>query len=466
MEKKQSGISPDNRAVSPKNAESIKNDGVRSDEYGVEDSVVCVQPTAKRGKNFNLKAVMIAVITALAFFCGFFTNCIIIGKSGQKASWVINMIDRFYYSEEDGKIKRFTEEDYAKMITAYLDRYSTYYTKEEYLDVLNTDKGNNFGVGISLNADPVLTLYRVVGNSPAYKSGLRRGDKIVGGKRENSERVDFSKNADVIDFISSTQTGEPITFYYTRNGSEEKTASLTKNVFVTSYVSYEDDEYSGEFESEGTNKPEFVSQKKTGGFPLASDTAYLSFAQFEGDGANQIKIALSFMKSRGKTKLILDLRNNGGGDMDILCRVASQFLYSSDKVVAIAKYKDGITQSFRAIGDGMNDNIKKITVLANENTASASECLIGAMTYYKRAFDESGLIIEKKDGVARTYGKGIMQTTYENLLSGDAIKLTTAFIYQPDGATCIHNKGFVAQGNNAVDPENAVGRAIEYLSGK
>lgn len=457
MNKNQSGISPDNTAGNAENPSPATCDGAVATSNGV-----CVT-TAKRGKNFNLKAVMIAVITALAFFCGFFTNCIIIGKSGQKASWVINMIDRFYYSEEDGKIKRFTEEDYAKMITAYLDRYSTYYSKEEYLDVLSTDKGNNFGVGISLNSDPVLTLYRVVGNSPAYKSGLRRGDKIVGGKRENAERVNFSKNSDVIDFISATQTGEQITFYYTRNGGEEKIASLIKKVFVTSYVSYEDDEFSGEFISEGTNKPEFVSQKKTDGYALPSDTAYLSFALFEGDGANQIKIALSFMKSRGKTKLILDLRNNGGGNMDILCRVASQFLYSSDKVVAIAKYKDGITQRFKAVGDGMNENLKKIAVLANENTASASECLIGAMAYYKRAFDESGLIIERKDGVAKTYGKGIMQTTYENVLSGDAIKLTTAFIYQPDGATCIHNKGFIAQGNNAVEPVNAVSRAIEYL---
>jgi carboxyl-terminal processing protease len=82
-------------------------------------------------------------------------------------------------------------------------------------------------------------------------------------------------------------------------------------------------------------------------------------------------------------------------------------------------------------------------VLANENTASASECLLGVLVHYGDVLkNNSDVILEmNEEGAYRTYGKGIMQTTYM-LLSGGALKLTTAKIYWPDGETSIHGVGF------------------------
>ena len=74
------------------------------------------------------------------------------------------------------------------------------------------------------------------------------------------------------------------------------------------------------------------------------------------------------------------------------------------------------------------------------------------------------IVIEKNSkGVAKTYGKGIMQTTYQ-LLSGGAFKLTTAKIYWPDKTTSIHGVGVIADGENAVSSENALDRAIYLIS--
>ena len=105
--------------------------------------------------------------------------------------------------------------------------------------------------------------------------------------------------------------------------------------------------------------------------------------------------------------------------------------------------------------------------MANENTASASECLIGAMLYYGKCFDVNKLIVVNnslEDGIASTYGKGIMQTTYSNLFTGEAIKLTTAYIFQPDKTTSIHGVGIKATLENSfTDDTLALNRAISII---
>ena len=102
-------------------------------------------------------------------------------------------------------------------------------------------------------------------------------------------------------------------------------------------------------------------------------------------------------------------------------------------------------------------------VLANENTASASECLLGVLVHYKELLkSESDVILEKNaQNQYKTYGKGIMQTTYK-LLSGGALKLTTAKIYWPDYKSSIHGVGFT-NGTHA-DKGRAFSVALEKLA--
>ncbi len=422
-------------------------------------------------KSNRLPIIITALITGLIMFiAGFFTFYLVVGKNARTVGWIINSIDShgYFFDEETGEVKKFTADDYADaIISGLLDRYSDYYNREEYSEVISTSKGNSFGIGVTIsNSGGKNVIYSVIGNSPAEKAGIKRGDIITAGEY-GGKRSEFSALGDFTNFIDSIEENEEFALFGERGG-EQLTFTVAKKVFRTSYVKYYDSEKALSFVSEGSDPLE--AQEQDGGMnELAADTAYISLASFNGSAADQIGEALSFMKERGRTKLIFDLRYNGGGYMNVLSDIAAYLVYDqTDKtpVIAYAGYKDGKSDVFRASGDKFNREITDIVVLANDGTASASECLIGAMKYYGRGFDESKLVITKNaEGIARTYGKGIMQTTYYNFLTGEGVKLTTAYVYQPDNKTCIHGKGFVVEGDNAVDgDEQALSRAVQILA--
>jgi carboxyl-terminal processing protease len=197
--------------------------------------------------------------------------------------------------------------------------------------------------------------------------------------------------------------------------------------------------------------------------------------------------ALAYAKESGKTQLVLDLRNNGGGSMEILEKIASLVIDGDgSQIKLVSAVGKNETTHYNTDRDRFDGFIKKISVIANENSASASECLMGAMLYhygekYKTAEKEEDkakynntdctvfgfgrlVIVKNKNGVAKTYGKGIMQTTYQ-LSSGGALKLTTARLMWPDHSrwhegTSIHGIGILpkvaVQGANPNDSANAV----------
>ena len=411
--------------------------------------------------------VSVAVMMVLSFIGGYFAHYLIKGKDANTASWIVNVIENNYcvYDEETGKIKEFKPEDYADALVNLLDRYSTYYTPEEYSDVISTSKGNNYGIGVAfLSSSTDCTVFKVTGNSPADKAGIKKGDvivRVVQGEKDQS----FTNHTALREFLAQAEENKDMTVHILRDGNPVE-ITLKKGVFITSYVEYFDSEINGKFMSEGTNPLVFTEMTNTEIPTLPQDTAYISLAQFEGGAGEQIKEALAVMKKRGRTKLIFDLRDNGGGYMSILSNIASNFIYadSGSATVAIVKDKNEKISYYNSTGNNFNNNINKIAVLANENTASASECLIGAMLYYGRAFSVDSLIIEKNsEGVARTYGKGIMQTTFMNIYTGEALKLTTAYVFQPDGVTTIHGKGIRTTETNGVEKGLALDKAVSLL---
>jgi carboxyl-terminal processing protease len=139
--------------------------------------------------------------------------------------------------------------------------------------------------------------------------------------------------------------------------------------------------------------------------------------------------------------------------MSVLSRVASNFIYNGGKSSSLITYEkdsDGNFDETRTNSNKFPNHITAISVIANEKTASASECLLGAMLYYKDKFSIDSLVIEneKHSENYHTFGKGIMQTTYP-LSNGGGIKLTTAVLYQPDKTTSIHNVGIIAKKENS-----------------
>ena len=426
-----------------------------------------------KSEKIMLKKIIAVVVGVLAitasFFCGFFVKDCVNGSDINANNEILSYLEEYgVFNTKDLSIEKFSVSEITRSFVENLkDDYAHYYTKEEYQKIKANADGEYDGVGISAYKDS-LKIYKVAVNSPAYHVGLLEGDQLKSGKYLSTQKV-FESYADFDNFILGLPENSNFTLTVQRD-STIKTMTLSKKHFISTYVYYQDTEKAlaylgedGDVELVETYKKQQITD---------TSTAYVRFYQFEGDSARQLKNVLKYAVENGKTNLILDLRHNGGGYMTVLEDVASILINvkaNQSSVITYSLSAKGDYTPYTASSSGYVEGIENISVIANEYTASASECLIGAMLYYKNAFDIDRLIIENaslSSGKARTYGKGIMQTTFP-LADGGALKLTTAIIYQPDRATCIHNTGITVNGENAllVNSGNALTRAQAVLNG-
>lgn len=414
-----------------------------------------------------LSAIIIALIFVLAFIGGYFTNYIFVSRETRVLNEIVTILKEVGYviDPETGEYIDLTEKEISTaLVNEFLDVYSAYYTPEEYEEIKAQDRGENQGLGLAFERlNPVII--KVKGNSPAEKAGFKRYDKIISGSENDGEWVAFSSTQQAIAFMTACADDSVMNFVVERKGCMVN-ISVSKGEFIASYVTYYDNSAKYHFVSDAPNgKPEGKLDENSAILELDNDTAYIVFDGFEGDASSQMEKALDVMGSRGKSKLILDITANGGGQMDILCKIASFLIENNGKgnfVVAYSSGKTG-TEEHKSGANRFKSHIKEIVVIASENSASASECLIGALSCYGGAFSLDNLVVEKNSqGIAKTYGKGIKQTTYL-LPSGGAFKLTTARVLWPDGKTCIHGTGVIATGENAVEKGQGLARAVAIL---
>ena len=423
----------------------------------------------KNVKSKRVVSVFLCVIIALiSFACGFMADCVIRGKKARFASDLVYLMDEVacIIDPVTGELRNITEKDIADaLVNGLLDDYSEFYSKEEYKSIADNDKGNYSGFGVAFyNLDTVLDL--VMGNSPMDHAGIKAGDKLISASVSGGELVEFSTAKDITDFLSYCAENAQVTINYSRN-NQQYSAVIQRQNYVVSYVTYYDSEKAYRFLSNDGSEPKGV-ESVNDYMPIAdASVGYIKLDLFEGNAEKQMGDALEYMKARGRTNLVLDLRNNGGGLMTVLTDIAEYFLDNggvNKSLVALAQGKNK-NESFYTNKNRYKDFIQNISIIANENTASASECLIGALVYYQ-ACPITNVVIEKNDlGSVRTYGKGIMQTTYQ-FLSGGAFKLTTAKILWPDKSTCIHGVGVTpAMGAVSAEKGNGLNIAISLFGG-
>lgn len=465
-------------------------------------------PTKKR----ILITLGLILLVLTSFFGGYFSQYALRGEGEQVVSDVMHIMDQvgFVYDAEKDEYVKLDEDKIARLIAGnFLDGYSTYYSKEEYAEIQQKNAGTYVNFGINMTNENAKSeengtneIYSVIVNSPAYLAGLKGGDKVVGIKLNDQEKQDISNGKQLNEFFKNTKAGDVAEFYL--DGVVEP-ITVEKKVYSRCYVTYEDSEVSSYFSPEYGQKmvttddayDVIVEQSKRPegqtdtDLPapdfdkFGDDVAYVKLWAFEGDADLQMGAIIEYMVERGRTKLVLDLAGNGGGSMTILQSIASYLIYRDGKnntKIAIATEKldgneeDGyLAEGYRqtdyiATGNKFNTAITKISVVADRSTASASECLIGAMMYYSDGiFTKNSLVVvgsENAQGQTeyRTYGKGIMQTTYK-LSSGGALKLTTAKLLQPN-KKCIHGVGIspLIDQNKAQNHDLAVTRAIQIVS--
>ena len=408
-----------------------------------------------------LPVILAAAFTGAGFAGGYITSRATLDKDIDAIDFILDNYHKYYYEEQSDVVGVFAD--------ALLDKYSEYYTKEEYAAILAADTGAREGLGVVLeqktDSESGVFVYEVYGNSPAQKAGIAEGDRILSVfTEENSTPFIVSDVNGLSTLINEYPPNKNITFVLSGNG-EEKTVTLQKQAYRRTFVGYYDQTGAYGF-LDGSGKMEFIKTGDNLKYPLGENknTAVIKYSAFSGTdsglagSAGQMLSAMEKFKNDGKENLIVDLRGNGGGFMNIMQSVCSHFVCAENgetPVVVKVKDKNGAESLYRSERIKYNDyGFKSIVILADADTASASEAFIGAVLDH----DKNNLCRVIVSG-GKTYGKGIMQTTFTRI-TGEAVKLTTAKLFWPISDKCIHGVGVTPSTDDRVINESAIGNAF------
>lgn len=311
---------------------------------------------------------------------------------------------------------------YYGMLYGLGDPYTYYYNEEEYAALQESYTGEYYGIGVLVSQDPEtkeVTVLRVF-DGPAKEAGIQKGDILY--------RVEelFVAEEDLNTVVARIKGDEGTTVnveIYREETEEYIVLDVERRQVVTEDVEYE---------------------------MLTDRIGYVLLDQFEGQAGEQIKEAIADLEEQGMEGLILDLRDNPGGDLDVMLDIADVFLPRG--IVLTIEDVNGRSVPYYS---GDQKFTKPLVVLVNGESASASEALSGAIKDYS-----VGTLVG-----TQTFGKGIVQSIYTLKDGKTAMKLTTARYYTP-GGTCIHGTGITP--DVIVEPEdgeedNQLERAMEVL---
>jgi len=294
----------------------------------------------------------------------------------------------------DGSIDKAAMIEGAKKgLTASLgDPYTVYFDAKEAVDFKSSLNGEikEAGVGIEMmKQGDYVVVTRTLPDNPARKAGVHAGDVIFA---INDEEV-WDKDTDIIASKLRGKSGEKVKLTVAREKQKLEFELIREKINnVSADVTYQD------------------------------KTAIISVYRFSEDTGTLVESFAKDFKKKGINKVILDLRNNGGGFVKAARDLLSLWL-DGDKILIQKSTTSGQTITYAKRGEAVLKDTKTI-VLVNNATASASEIVAGALKDYKKA-----TIVGTK-----TYGKGVVQTMLE-LSGGALLKVTTAHWYTPDNQT-------------------------------
>lgn len=282
-------------------------------------------------------------------------------------------------------------------VAALGDEYTEYIPSSEMESYTETITGSFYGIGIYMVADEKsgrVVVYYPIPETPAEKAGIKPGDKII--KVDGVEYTDKD-----LSNISKYIKGEAGT-----------KVNLT--------IERDEKELSFDIERAKINTNPITTEI------LDENIGYIKLPSFDTDAAKKFKEKYEELEKEKVKSVIIDLRNNGGGIVDEATKIADYILDKGNTIISTVDNKQN-----KKITKSENEPIinKKIVVLVNEHTASASEILACSLKDNNKA-----TIIGSK-----TYGKGIIQTVF-SLSDGSGLKITTAEYYTPNGET-IHKVG-------------------------
>jgi carboxyl-terminal processing protease len=281
-----------------------------------------------------------------------------------------------------------------------LDAHSQFLDPDSFNELRVDTEGQFGGLGIEITIkDGLLTVVTPIEDTPAWKAGLQSNDRIV--KIDN----DITRDMPLSEAVKRLRgkPGEAVTLVILRE-SERKVLDFK---IVRDIIKVKD-----------------IKEARI----LDDGVAYIRLVEFREHTPEDLDAALAKLKQDGMTALILDLRNNPGGLLDVAVKVVARFI-EKDKLVVYTQGRKGSKQN-KFMSDYKDPLLEvPIAVLINEGSASGSEIVAGALQDYKRA-----IIVGKK-----SFGKGSVQTIIP-LSDGSALRLTTSKYFTPSGKV-IHGNG-------------------------
>lgn len=318
-----------------------------------------------------------------------FAGGVLSGETAAKLLTLENMISKYYYKADELTQEQLADGLYKGLLEALDDPYSVYYTEEETQKRSESIEGSYSGIGAYVSADTESGYPRIAGvisGAPAEAAGLKENDLLCKADGESLKDVDL----DIAVSMIRGESGTAVTLTILRDGKEME-LEVTR----------------GEVES-----------KTVASEMLDDDIGYLYISNFTNSTPAQFEEQLKDLQEQGMKGLVLDLRSNPGGTVESVTEIAEYLI--PEGLVFYMQYPDGSRKDYSV--DGTNYIDLPITVLVNNNSASASEILSSAI-------QESGA--GKVIGT-QTYGKGVVQTMYP-LRDNTAVKLTVSEYFTRNG---------------------------------
>lgn len=349
-------------------------------------------------KHYHKKYLPLIIGTSIAL--GLLVNVFLNGNPSRfkantttqlKINQLINYIENDYVDEVN------TDSIVSTMVNQMLDNldpHSTYIPREEYLSVKENMKGEIVGIGISFyKIEDSIAVIQSLPDGPSKQAGILPGDRILSAN--GFQLHDLNLSNDSITRILKGKINTDVNLQVKRKG-------------VTELIGF------------NLSRDRIPIKSINAGIALDENLGYIKINRFAETTYQEFIEKIKLFKSKGIQNLVLDLRDNGGGFLKEAIAIADEFLADGTPIL-FTKNRSGNTKENYATRKSSFSN-GKLYVLINENSASASEIVAGAIQDNDR-----GYIVGR-----RSYGKGLVQREMK-LADGSAVRLTVARYYTPTG---------------------------------
>ncbi|KOY51590.1 S41 family peptidase [Polaribacter dokdonensis] len=324
-------------------------------------------------------------------------------KQEQKIKKLINFIEKDYVDDVntddllDGAITQ---------MLGKLDPHSVYIPKENLQAVTESMQGNFVGIGVQFRMiKDSITVIQPIKGGPSIKAGIKAGDRILMANTDTLYGKGF-RNGSVPKYLKGKPNTDVTLQVYRKSNDSLFNVDITRGKVNIKSVDL--------------------------AYMINDSVGYIKLDRFARNTYSEFKTSLNMLKENGMTDLVLDLRGNGGGFIEIANRIIDEFL-ESDKLMVFTKDNKERIENFYATSMGSFED-GGLYVLIDENSASASEIVAGALQD-----NDKGTIIGR-----RSFGKGLVQIEMD-LGDGSAVRLTTARYFTPTGRSI--QKPYSGNGN-------------------